>query len=227
MKEYEPGKTYLLSFPSDGMDLETRQMSRYPIALPVKFIEKKDRYIIVVEPKGSAIALPYNPRWNQSTEQALFQPYDPEEDDILEESDKADELWKIYTNPEEHRWYFDLIRHTYKKPIYADWECGWKKEGIELVLGAASLWFNDDHEQEYINACCDIALLLLEDDHPGWYIEVPENEAQTAALMILQTVDSMFTFNYTVKAGNWDLEERKFKAGNLEVDIPKRKECFE
>ena len=114
MVEFERGKVYKLSFPCDGMNIETRQTARYPIGLPVKFIVERDispseKYYIVVEPHGGVIAFPLTPVWNQHP-QELF---DPETSiqtiSTLEEypsEEEADAQWKIYNEPDAHRWYF-------------------------------------------------------------------------------------------------------------------------
>lgn len=215
---YEQGKTYLLSFPTNGMNIETRQVARYPIGLPVKFIKEQPEYVICVEPHGEPVAFPKTPSW-ETREIDLFniEIIDPERPTLVENS-QADQRWEIFTQPHGYRWYIDVLRNKYTT-AYADWEMGFHHDGIRYILEAAQVMLSGD-DQDFVNAVCDLALLFYEDDSPGWYRETPREVARQGAFSTVQTIYDMLTLHYTVKTGgDWKLEEGKFKLEDLEVCV--------
>lgn len=218
MVEFERGKIYKLSFPSDGMNIETRQTARYPIGLPVKFIVERDispteKYYIVVEPFGGVIAFPLTPIWNQNP----LELFDPETSvqtiNTLEEypsEEEADAQWKIYTEPHMYRWYFDVLRAK-NLTSYADWECGWTEIAIQDMLEVGKVMLGA-YSQDMINAILDISLLLYCGDNPEWVTEEDKRFRESMAYKVVECVESMLTLAYTVKTGkNWNLEEGKLE----------------
>jgi len=231
MVEYVRGKVYYLSAPSDGQNMETGQVARYPVGLPVKFIQKKKDRFIVVEPKGSAAAFPLRPVWSMGQtidifsvetgfigEKPTLAAYDSEE--------AGESEWERYSNPVPHRWYFDILRASQTEKHYADWECGWGSKGIENILEAGKLILEGE-DQEYINAVLDIALLFYEDDAPRWYEEQPEQEGRNTAFLIVETVHSFLRCSYIVKSDcTWDLEGGKLinsQGGNM-IELARKSE---
>ena len=216
---YERGKVYKLSFPCDGMNIETRQTARYPIGLPVKFIVERDispseKYYIVVEPHGGVIAFPLTPIWNQNP----LELFDPETSvqtiSTLEEypsEEEADAQWELYTNPELNRWHFEIIRANNPPTGYADWECGYSEIAIQHMLEVGKIMLGG-YSQDMINAILDISLLLYGGDNPEWVTEEDKRFRESMAYKVVECVESMLTLAYTVKTGkNWNLEEGKLE----------------
>lgn len=220
MAGFEKGKIYKLSYPTDGMNIETRRPARYPVGLPVKFIVERDispseKYYIVVEPQGGVIALPLKPVWNQNI-QELFNPETSNSDictlKTYGSEEEADAQWKIYTDPDPHRWYIELLRVNAPVKGYIDWECGWSEESIQYMLEVGELLLKEMYPQEMINAILDISLLLFNGDNPEWVTEEDKRFCESMAFKVVECVEAMLTTIYTVKTGkNWNLDEGKLE----------------
>ena len=224
--EYEPGKIYRLKAPSDGWI--AGKIVRFPVGLPVKFVEKgRDRFI-VIEPKGQAVEFPLQYVWRLGRKDVNIFKVGYTEDPkryllgAYEDEEVAEKQWKAYTQPEKNRWYIDVLRQEHKSNVYSDWECGWSKSDIKYILKAATTRFVINGElqypQEFIDAICDIALLIYGNDAPGWSEEVSPQVAEEAAFVCLAAVEEVLTHNYLVKSGGvWNLLEKKFTHEELEI----------
>ena len=231
--EYEPGKIYRLKAPSDGW-IEG-QIVRFPVGLPVKFVEKgRDRFI-VIEPKGQTVEFPLQYVWRLGRKDVnIFKTgytEDPERYLLVayESEEVAEKQWEKYTQPEKYRWYIDSLRKELGSTAYSDWECGWSKSDIKYILKAATMRFvingQLQYPQEFIDAICDIALLIYGNDAPGWSEEVPPQVAEETAFVCLAAVEEVLTHHYFVQTeGEWNLLEKKFTHEDLEITTEEEEE---
>lgn len=233
-KEFVIGKIYRLRLPSDGIG--DNGIARYPIGLPVELMSIEPDSFVVKEPHGTIVYFPYRSVWNQKGN--IFEMGLQKCGEYLLEEFKTQEeakrVWKIYAEPEKYRWYVDDLRDKLKESVYSDWECGWQEGGIRHILEAARVMMGgisgkSIYSQETINAVCDIALLIFENDSPGWYEEISQEDnlteirydsAQEAAYFVVSTILELMNHDYFVKStGTWNLKEKKFIHDKFEVAL--------
>ena len=205
----EIGEVVKLEYPTDVYFVLDGTFARLPMGLPVIYVAQKPDCYHAIEPHGSLIFVPKTPVSRQDLpldkflelgmmgpKTMMFSEYPSKEQGV--------QLYERHAHPEKHRWYVDELRKRLGRQVYSDWECGYAEGGIRLVIKAArELLFDIDgkpsYEQKDIDAICDITLLQLEDDSPGWYGELEDAEALASTLMV--TVINLFDHMYFVKSG--------------------------
>jgi len=225
--KYKRGKIYRLSAPSDGRDVQSNVIARYPIGLPVVFDRELPDRIEVVEPHGHVVQLPLVPVWRIGQNVDIFKEglklMRQDLPSILEEypsEDKAKKEWERYTHPEKYRWYVAKLNKKYGT-CYCDFEAmiSIPKRTIQTILDEISRNLYLKENDELYQAVADISLLIAAGD--GGDIETKQDEEYVRTIVF--AVHELLTTKYYVKSGcHWDFENRKFVCDDLEVKVDGR-----
>jgi hypothetical protein len=218
---YEKGKIYRLGMPSDGLLVESKVVVRFPVGLPVLFVEQKNDRFIVQEPYGELVMFPLRPVWRLGEDIDIFEEGKKKQGELLleeyESEEEAREEWERYSHPEKYRWYIDELRKKYKSDTYCDWEALFDipTVTIQSILKYVSLIRDEEFDDEFWQAVADLTLMFVAGEGEP---EFKRKNLEEVVAIVAETVKGLLTLDYVVKSGGyWDFEKKAFQIGKTRI----------